>query len=285
MTAGIAAAPQAVWSSLSQADRDAAYNNNAAVRNSAALIVTRDAKAKAYRAAAPAELDIPYGAGGRQAFDLFPAASSRAPCLVFIHGGYWQRNSREQFAHYAEGARAIGWSAALPGYTLAPEASLTEIVAEIGAALDWLVAEGPRYGIEGPIILAGWSAGAQLAVMNLDHPGIAAGLAISGVFDLAPIRDTFLDGALRLTNDEIRHLSPLRRITSHVPLVIAYGTEELPALVHDSEALHARRAIADASTSLVRMAGADHFTIIEDLCLPDSQLLQAVRALAGKALS
>ena len=149
-------------------------------------------------------------AAGRRS-TLFPAASSRAPCLVFIHGGYWQRNSREQFAHYAKGARAIGWSAALPGYTLAPEASLTEIVAEIGTALDWLIAEGPRYGIKGPIILAGWSAGAQLAVMNLDHPGVAAGLAISGVFDLAPIRETFLDGALRLTDAEIQHLSPLRR--------------------------------------------------------------------------
>ena len=52
--------------------------------------------------------------------DLYPANDPKAPCFVHIHGGYWQRNSKEVFAFLAEGPLARGWSAALPGYTLAP---------------------------------------------------------------------------------------------------------------------------------------------------------------------
>ena len=103
------------WSTLSQAERDAAYNNNLAVADSAALIERRNAASAAFRAAHPEKLDVPYGPAPRQRFDLFPAARLAAPCLVFIHGGYWQRNSREDFACYAEGILAHGWSAALPG--------------------------------------------------------------------------------------------------------------------------------------------------------------------------
>jgi acetyl esterase/lipase len=52
-------------------------------------------------------------------WDLYPAADPKAPCFVHIHGGYWQRGSKQIFACLAEGALANGWSAALPGYTLA----------------------------------------------------------------------------------------------------------------------------------------------------------------------
>ena len=131
-------APQQVWASLDQPRRNAAYDNNAAVANSAALIEARNAASARYRKAHPVGLDIPYAPGARTAFDLYPASAARAPCLVFIHGGYWQRNSRDLFAAFAEGLSLAGWSVVMPGYTLAPEANLTTIVKEIGAALDWL---------------------------------------------------------------------------------------------------------------------------------------------------
>src|SRR5438034_1159914 len=128
----------AAWPTLSQAERDAAYNNNAAVANSAELIERRNAASAAFRKVHPSGLDIPYGPSPRQRWDLYPAEIPSAPCLVFIHGGYWQRNTREDFAIYAAGMLTHGWSAALPSHTLAPEASLTEIVGEINQALDWL---------------------------------------------------------------------------------------------------------------------------------------------------
>jgi acetyl esterase/lipase len=270
------------WPSLTQAERDAAYNNSEAVANSPELVERRNAASVAFRKAHPASLDVPYGSAPRQKWDLFAARDASAPCLVFIHGGYWQRNAREDFACFAEGVMAHGWSMALPGYTLAPEASLAAIVDEIRRALDWLAASGPAHGVAaGPVVVSGWSAGGHLTAMVLSHPRVAAGLAISGVYELGPIRETYLNEKLRLTDQEVAMLSPLRLPVVPKPMAIAYGTKELQALVDDSRDLHARRAAAHAAGPLIPIAGADHFTIMDELRRPDGALVAAAQALLG----
>ncbi len=268
------------WGRLSRAERDAAYNNSAAVADSAALVAARNAASETVRAAGGV-LDVPYGAGERQKWDLFPAARPDAPCLVFIHGGYWYRNRREDFAALADGVRAHGWSAALVGYTLAPAVSVTDIVGEIALALDWLAASGPAHGIAGKVIVSGWSAGGHLAAMALGHPRVSAGMAISGVFELGPLRDTYLNEFLSLSDTEIATLSPLRLPPVSKPLAIAYGTAELPPLVADSRDLHARRAAAHCPGPLLPVAGADHFTILDALRDPAGELTAQLRLLAA----
>jgi arylformamidase len=267
------------WEELDDTARGACYDNNAGVPDSAAQVTARNAASAAYRAAHLPGLDIPYAGAERAAFDLYPAAEPAAPCLVFVHGGYWQRNARADFACFAEGLNAAGWSVAMPGYTLAPESSLAGIVAEIGAALDWLAEHGPGHGIGGPVVLSGWSAGAQLAAMHLGHPAVIAGLAISGVYDLAPIRETYLNEKLRLTDEEVATLSPLRLPAVAKPMTIAYGSRELPALVHDARNLHALRADAHAPGALLPVPGADHFSILNGFRRPDGLLVRAARDL------
>ena len=267
------------WEALSRAERDAAYNNTAAVADSAALCDARIAASAAFRAAHPGALDLAYGTRERNRWDLFPAADPAAPCLVFIHGGYWQRNSRDGFSVLAEGVRRHGWSAALPGYTLAPDASLSGIVAEIFAALDWLAGAGAAHGIAGPLVVSGWSAGGHLTALALGHPAVRAGLAISGIFELGPLRDTYLDDKLRLTDAEIAALSPLRLAPVQKPLAIAYGTAELPALVGNSRAFHAHRAAAHAPGPLLPVPRANHFTILDELRHPQGQLASLARRL------
>lgn len=268
--------PRERWSSLDQAAREAAYNNNAAVADSPRWIEQRNRDSAAYRQAHDAKLDLAYAdVSERTAFDLYPSGDPTAPCLIFIHGGYWQRNSREAFACIAEGLGAAEWSTAIPGYSLAPQASLTEIVNEIGQAIDWLAQHGAEHGIRGPLVLAGWSAGAQLAALHLGHPRIAAGLAISGIYELGPIRDTGLNDALRLSEAEIETLSPLRLQPVMKPLTVAYGSRELPALVNDSRNLFARREAAGAPGSLLPIAGADHFSILSEFSKADGALVRA----------
>lgn len=263
------------WGTMSRAERDAAYDNTKAVADSAALNAERIAASAACRAKWPGSLDVPYGPGERQRWDIFPAADPAAPCFVFIHGGYWQRNRREDFCCVGAGLRAQGWSVALPGYTLAPDVTLTAIVAEIHAALDWLASTGADHGISGPILLSGWSAGGHLTALGLRHERVAAGLAISGVYELGPIRDTTLDAKCRITDEEIVSLSPLRLPAVPKPLAISYGTAELPALVADSRQLHAQRAAAHLQGALIPVAGANHFTILQALRSPDGLLVRA----------
>jgi acetyl esterase/lipase len=267
------------WAAASQAERDAAYNNAEAVADSPTLITERDAAALAFRAANPGYLDLLYGEGEREAWDLFPGRDPAAPCLVFIHGGYWQRNSRENFSHLAEGALDRGWSVAMNGYTLAPGATLTRIAWQIHAALDWLSQHGPQHGIAGPIVASGWSAGGHLTALALEHPAVTAGLAISGIFELAPIHDTYLNAALHLTPAEIAELSPMRRPVVQKPLAIAYGSAELPELVRQSRDFHALRCAAHAPGPLVPIPGADHFRVLEALRQPGGSLLRLAETL------
>jgi len=272
--------PRLRWDALPQDERNAAYDNNRAAFDSAEQIAKRNAGSAKFRAAHAASLDIPYGPKERNRWDLYPGKDASAPCLVFIHGGYWQRNSREDFAMFAKGLQAHGWSVALPGYSLAPEVTLTDIVAEIRLALDWLKEQGKAHGIAGPIILSGWSAGGQLTAMALDHPHVDAGLAISGVYELQYLRDTNLNDALKLTDAEIAAFSPLRLPVVDKPMTIAYGTTELPALVNDAHALHAKRAKTHAPGVLWPVAHANHFSILEQLADPDGELTLAALDLA-----
>ncbi len=257
------------WGGLSRAARDSAYDNAAAVPARDALVQKRNAEGAAYRAARPGHLDLAYAPEERTKWDLYPAARPDAPCLIFIHGGYWQMNRREDFAGLAAGVAAHGWAVAMPGYTLAPQAGLTRIIAELRAALDWLAAHGAAHGIAGPCVLCGWSAGGHMAAMLLDHQLVRGGLAISGVFELGPLRDTYLNEKLQLTDAEVAAFSPLRLPAAPKLLAIAYGTAELPALVADSRGLHANRASAHAPGPLLPIPHANHFDILEQLRRPD----------------
>ncbi len=257
--------PAAQWGTLSQKQRDAAYDNTSHVADSAILNAARELASSVFRAANPMHLDKRYGPRERNTWDLFPQPDPDAPCIVFIHGGYWQRNSKDLMANLIAGPHARGWAAALPGYTLAPDASLTEIVAEINAALDWLGAHGPAHGINGPIVLSGWSAGGHLTAMCLGHPLVKAGIALSGLFELGPIRDTFLNDKLRLTDQEIAALSPMRLPPVNKPLAVAYGTAELPALIENSREMHAIRSAAHMPGALIPVPRANHFTVIHEL--------------------
>ena len=98
------------WAAATQDERDAAYDNTRAVTDSAALIAARNAASAEFRAAHAGHLDLPYAPGERTRWDLFPAAAPGAPCLVFVHGGYWQRNRREDFASWPRAP----WRAAGP---------------------------------------------------------------------------------------------------------------------------------------------------------------------------
>jgi arylformamidase len=263
------------WGAMSKAERDAAYNNSAAVAGSAGIVAGWDAASEAWRKSRPGHLAIPYAPKERTKWDLFPAQDAARPCLIHIHGGYWQMRSKDTFSCLAEGIAAHGWSVALPGYTLAPDASLSGIVSELRSALDWLEQHRREHGIGGPLILSGWSAGGHLAAMLLDHPSIAAGLAISGIYEIGPLRDTYLNEKLRLEDAEVAALSPLRLPPVDKPMTIAYGTRELPALVDNSRDFHAKRAAANIPGALVPVAGADHFTILETLRHPDGALTKS----------
>ena len=65
------------WGMMSRAERDAAYNNTDAVKNSAELNAARDAASAAFRQAHPEHLDLPLRAAGAQQLGPVPGRRSQ----------------------------------------------------------------------------------------------------------------------------------------------------------------------------------------------------------------
>lgn len=269
-----------LYRGMNRAALDAAYNNSAAVANSAGLMADFQARSGRLRDEQSRHLDLRYGAAPRNRIDYFPA-DARGPVLVFIHGGYWQMRAKEQFSFLARGPLAHGIHVALAGYTLAPDISLGGIVAEIRAAIRWLSERVEDYGGDAQrIYVAGWSAGGHLTAMSLQEPAVKGGLAISGIYDLEPMRLCYINDKLKLDADDARRLSPLLDVpTGSVPLILACGGAELPELRRQSADYAAARLRAGLPGRLVTLADHNHFTILEELASPDGALTSLLKEL------
>lgn len=262
-----------MYRGMDKAALDAAYNNGAAVSDSAQIVAGWEARSAKLRAAHPDGMDLRYGPDERNRIDYF-AARRDGPVLMFIHGGYWQNRAKELFAFVAQGPLAWGINVALVGYTLAPQKRLDGIVAEIDASLSWLYESVPMLGGDRRAIhVSGWSAGGHLTAMAMRHPAVRGGLAISGIYDLEPMRLSYINDKLRLDEDEARRNSPG---PTDKPIFIAYGAAELPEMCRQSEDYAGL-----VKTRAEAIPGRNHFTVLEDLASPHGALTALVRKLTA----
>lgn len=273
-----------IYRDMDRAALDAAYDNTRAVAD---VQDYRDRWWKvsaALRAAPPSRCDLRYGARPRATLDYFPGGAKDRPLFVFIHGGYWQRNEKERFSFTALGPLAHGINVAVPGYTLAPEARLTDIVTEIREALTYLATRGNELGFDqNRIFVGGWSAGGHLTAAVADHPAVRGGIPISGIFDLEPIALGALNDNLQLSADEIERLSPIRNLGERSPpLSLFVGGNELPELKRQSEEFAAAAQARGLPVTLTTLPGHQHFSMLDELSSPGGALTSALRDLVAK---
>jgi len=274
-----------IYRGMDRAALDAGYNNSAAVADSQEWVARWRARSAVIRAEPNAHLDIAYGARPRAKLDYFPAGRPRAPLFAFIHGGYWQRNDKDGFSFVADGARPHGIDVALIGYTLGPQARISEIVGEMRAALTFLANTADDFGFDpARIFVGGWSAGGHLTAAVCDHPAFRGGLPISGIFDLEPIALNYLNEKLLLDAAEVAAMSPLRTLPNPKgPLHLSVGGAELPELQRQSRDYAAAAAQRGFPVRLSVLAGHNHFSIMDELCRPEGALVGHLRELIRTA--
>ena len=272
-----------VYGSMDQQTLDAAYNNSAAVADSDRYLADWVRRSEALRARMPDHLDLAYGDAPRARLDFFPVNRTGAPTLLFFHGGYWQRNAKEGFSFVAEGPLAHGFHVAVAGYTLAPEAPMDGIVREARSALRWLHQNLATLGGDpARLYVSGWSAGGHLAAMLMDEAPVAGGPAISGLFDLEPIRLSYLNEKLGLDAEQARRNSPLLNLpTRAAKFIIAYGSDELPELKRQSREFEAAWSARGLPGEMIEVAGCHHYAVLEQLAQPDGLLAKALAVSAG----
>ena len=273
------AAAAAIYRGMNQATLDAAYNSGSAVPDSAEWMARGRERSTAVRAATPAHLlDVAYGSRPRQRFDYFPSGATNEPLAVFIHGGYWQRNDKDGFAFVTEGPRAHGIDVATVGYTLGPEARMTDIVAEMHLALTYLADHAQDFGFDRErLFVTGWSAGGHLTAMAATHEACRGGIPISGIYDLEPIALSYLDEKLGLDPTEVATLSPLRVLPIRLPpLRVIVGGDELPEMKRQSATYVEAARERGLPVTLTVLPGHHHFSILDELSRPDGAITRAL---------
>lgn len=263
---------------------DAAYNNTEAVgiAKRDQYVAARVARSDAFRRAHAGRIDLRYGNGPRQRLDVFPCGTAGAPTLVFIHGGYWQQNDKEPFAFIGEGLLPAGFNLAVVEYTLAPAARMDAIVAEIRASVAWVADHAKELGGDpGRVFVSGHSAGGHLTAMAMTDPRVAGGLAISGIYDLEPIRLNYLNEKLGLDSAEAQRNSPMLHLPPRAaPLVVAVGLGELPELIRQSAEFATAWQERGLPGQYLPIVGHDHFSILDELAQPEGKLVAALTTLA-----
>jgi acetyl esterase/lipase len=274
-----------LYRGMDRAALDAAYDNGAAVGpvKRERYVADRRIRSEAFRERHRGRIDVPYGAGARQRLDVYPCGAPGAPTLAFIHGGYWQSNDKEPLSYVGEALLPAGFNLVLVEYTLAPAARLDAIVAEVRTAVAWTIDHAKELGGDpARVFVAGNSAGGHLTAMAMQDPRVAGGLAISGLYDLEPIRLSYLNDKLRLDPAEAARNSPILNLPSRsAPLIVTVGLDELPELIRQSDEFAAAWQKRGLPGRYVPLAGHDHFSIVEELARPDGRLLAPLRALAG----
>lgn len=267
-----------------QAEIDAQYNPSLKLANPAAAGQHYVETAQQTRDTLPCHLDVPYGPTLAETLDIFPASQPNAPVFVFFHGGYWRALSSKEFSGVALGLNALGITTVVVNYALCPTVSLDEITRQARASVAWVVRHIATYGGDPQrIAIGGHSAGAHLAAMclqthweqdyGLPENPIAAALLFSGLYDLAPLRYSYLQPQIQFDEGIIQRNSPAFRVrVCPTPTWITWGGEETSEFARQSDMLHTASQALGNPTELAPIPDTDHFTVIHGLESPDSMV-------------
>jgi arylformamidase len=251
-------------------DYESEYKPSLRVPDYASILQRWARDAAAWRAQAPAALDLSYGASARQALDLFLPEAERI--ALFIHGGWWRMLDRFSFSHMARGLNARGVAVAVMSYDLCPSVSLAAIVEQAAAACRFLHARAGK-----PLLVFGHSAGGHLsACMASKLPDIVrGGTAISGAFDLTPLVQVSMNQDWRLDDASAQALSPIHwSAPKRFDCVV--GSLESGEFRRQSRALAAAWGARHEE-----IAGANHFSVLDALTDPDSAMVARLVEMAS----
>src|SRR5262249_27861950 len=158
----------------------------------------------------------------------------------------------------------------------------------------WIWREAKSFnGDPARIHVAGHSAGGHLTAIAALTPweGFSPGLppnvvqsalAISGLYELEPIRHTYLNDALNLDAAAARRNTPALFIRKDAaPVALAVGAGETAEFLRQQRNFAAALAKAGAAVQAHEIAGRHHFDVIHDLAEPQTKLHALMRARMG----
>lgn len=274
-------------------ERAKQYNARASVADFDACVSEYTVRANQAKQECVGIYDLQYGQGAAERLDIFPVTLPRcpAPLFIFIHGGYWHSQTKEDAPIMAKAFTDAGIALCTLEYPLLPEATLAETVREVRSAISWLYQNAAAYGVDCTrIYVGGSSAGGHLAAMvaaqgwqkgfNLPVAAIKGMLSLSGLYDLRPLCDIYVNEWLQLHPEQAQNLSPLFHLpAAGTPVLLAVGGLETDGFKNQTYAYEAACRAHGVAVQRVETPQRNHFNLPCDLCDPNSDLAKAVFAM------
>lgn len=270
--------------------RNVQYNARASVADFDACVLEYAQLSELARSQCVGIFDLQYGHSTAERLDIFPAkkANHPAPVLIYIHGGYWRSQTKEDAALMAKAYTDAGVAVAVLEYPLAPKATLAEIVRSVRSAVAWLYKNATTYGVDpNRIFASGSSAGGHLVGMliapnwqtdyQLPPNVIRGGVALSGLYDLRPLCETYHNEWLNLHTEQAERLSPLFELPeTPVPLVLAVGGLETDGFKNQTDVYERAYRAKGYPVKRVQTPHCNHFNLLCEMVKPDSDLNKAI---------
>ena len=120
--------------------------------------------------------------------------------------------------------------------------------------------------------------------MTMDYPSVRGCLAISGIYDLEPMRHCYVNDKLGLDEATALRNSPIRLQPSRkVPLAVVVGGAELPLMLQQSADYAEAHSRQGLPALLREIPGADHFSILDEMERSDGLIVDILRELRANA--
>jgi len=278
---------------VSSPEIDAQYNAGAAVADSAERLRRHGELSAEARSRLLCMAGISYGPTLDETLDVFPAERPGAPVFVFIHGGYWRRFAARDYHLVALGLVPLGITTVVVDYSLCPKVTLDEISRQCRAAVAWTLRRiGEHGGDPARVAVGGHSAGGHLSAMCLEtrwdsdyglaRDPLAAAVLVSGIYDIEPLRRSYLQPTIQLDDGMVRRNSPMFAVRPcATPALVTWGADESAEFARQATEFHAAWRAAGNRGELLPQAGANHFSAIDGFSDPASTLCRWVAARLG----
>ncbi|EFO30556.1 putative esterase/lipase/thioesterase [Roseibium sp. TrichSKD4] len=272
---------------------EAQYDNRAQVPEHPAIFERWQKSAEEFREdclkRGRAILDIPYGPSDRHTYDFFKAEENTLPAprlALFVHGGYWRALDKSYFSHLARSLTSRGFDVGAINYRLCPTVAISDVIDDVRSVAEHLF---KAYGKK--LLPYGHSAGGHLvsalmatdwAERSLPSDLITSGMILSGIYDLTPLLSISVNQDLHLTEQSAQAASTRFWPNVHIKnLAVVAGGNESPAFIGQSTCLYEDWKEKAETATLNIVEGANHFTIVDPLADPNSEMSRKLAALAA----
>jgi arylformamidase len=133
------------------------------------------------------------------------------------------------------------------------------------------------------VVVSGWSSGGHLATMVLDEPSLRGGVSISGIYQLEPLVNSYVNDKLHMDVAMARRNSPVLLLPrTSKQLELFAGSGELSEMRRQTADYASARRAAGLPTQYAEIPEANHYTILNSMMNADGTIHQAIMTMLNR---